>query len=77
MSLLTSLTADHITYRIPKLPNEHTNIRLWAIHKQSPRTEADYHAACSLALYWYYSNKLGCVYNAAIQRKVDALELHD
>lgn len=72
---LLSLTADHITYRIPKMSNEHTNIRLWAIQKQYPKTEAEYQSACNMALYWYYSGTLGCIYNAAIQRKIDAINL--
>jgi hypothetical protein len=72
-----SLSADHTTIRIQKMPNEHTNIRLWAVHKQYPKTEAEYHAACNIAQYWYYSKKLGCVYNAAVQRKIDAIDLHE
>jgi hypothetical protein len=72
-----TLTADHVTYRVRTMPNEHTNIRLWAVHKQNPRTEADYQSACNMAQYWYYCNKLECVYNAAVQRKVDAIDLID
>lgn len=71
------LTADHTTYRIPKLPSEHTNIRLWAVQHQYPRNEAEYQAACNLALYWYYHHKLGCSYNAAVQRKIDSIELKE
>ena len=69
------LTVDHVTYMVDQMPNEHTNIRLWAIHKQYPRTEAEYASASQMALYWYFSKTLGCVYNAAIQRKIDAIDL--
>lgn len=72
-----TLTADHATYRAQKIPNEHTNIRLWAVQKQYPRTEAEYQSACNMALYWYYNNKLECVYNAAVQRKIEAIDLQN
>ena len=72
-----SLTADHITYKVPKLPIDHNNIRLWAIQKQFPQNEAEYQSACTMALYWYYHTQFGCVYNAAVQRKIDALRLSD
>jgi len=70
-----SLTADHVTYSMNKIPNEHNNIRLWAIEKQYPRSEAEYNNAYNMGLYWYYCNTLGCVYNAAIQRKIDAINI--
>ena len=73
MSLI--LTADHITYSSPKLRNEHTNLRLWAIQKQYPTNEAEYQAASAHALYWFYSNTLGCSYNAVVQRKVNTIDL--
>lgn len=69
------LTVDHVTYTTPRLPNEHTNIRLWALHKQFPRTEAEYQSASNMALYWYYCNTLGCLYNAAVQRKINSIDL--
>lgn len=72
---MLSLTADHITYQCPKLPNEHTNLRLWAIQKQYPTNEAEYHVASAHALYWFYSHKLGCKYNAAVQRKINVIDL--
>jgi hypothetical protein len=73
---MSSLTVDHVTYTTEQMPNEHNNIRLWAIHKQYPRTEAEYQAASQIALYWYYHHKLGCVYNAAVQRKIEAIDLN-
>jgi hypothetical protein len=72
---MMSLTVDHVTYRVPEMPNEHDNIRLWAIQKHYPKTEAEYQSACGMSLFWYYHHKLGCVYNAAIQRKIDVLKL--
>jgi hypothetical protein len=71
----TELTVDHVTYSMEKHINEHDNNRLWAIQKQYPKTEAEYHNAHNLALYWYYSKKLGCVYNAAIERKIKSIDL--
>jgi len=73
---MSSLTVDHVTYTAEQMPNEHNNIRLWAIQKQYPRTEAEYQASSQIALYWYYSHKLGCVYNAAVQRKIEAIDLN-
>jgi len=70
-----TLTADHVTYSCDKLPIEHDNLRLWAIQKQYPTNEAEYQSAQSLALYWYYNAKLGCAYNAAIQRKIGNIDL--
>jgi hypothetical protein len=70
-----SLTADHVSYTVKAQTNEHSNIRLWAIQKQCPANEAEYQYAMKLALYWYYHHKLGCKYNAAIQRKLHAIDL--
>lgn len=70
-----SLTADHITYTMQPFVGEHTNIRLWAIQKQNPTNEAEYHTAQLMSRYWYYSKKLGCTYNAAVQRKIDYISL--
>lgn len=72
---MNSLTADHVTYRVSPLPNEHTNLRLWAIQKQNPTNEAEYAMAKSNALYWYYRHTLGCVYSASVQRKLRAINL--
>lgn len=69
------VTADHITISADPLVGEVGNERVWAIQKQAPLTEADYHFASQLALYWYYNKKLGCSYNAAIHRRLDALSL--
>jgi hypothetical protein len=69
------LTADHVTYSVCQQQNEYTNLRLWAIQKQYPTNEAEYNAANQLALYWYYNNKLQCKYNAAVQRKINAINL--
>ncbi len=69
------LTADHITYYVNKQSNEYSNIRLWAIQKQCPKSEAEYQAASLTALYWFYHNVLGCEYNAAVQRRIAAIEL--
>ena len=64
-----------MTYKMEKNVNEHNNIRLWAIQKQYPKNEAEYSAAHILSLYWYYNKKLQCEYNAAIQRKINTIEL--
>jgi len=69
------LTVDHITYTMEKNLTEHNNIRLWAIQRQNPRDDSEYHNAFNLSLYWYYNKKLGCVYNAAIQRKINNINL--
>lgn len=69
------LTADHVSYRAEPLPNEHTNLRLWAIQKQNPTDEAEYTSAKNLALYWYYRHTLGCIYSATVQRKLKAIKL--
>lgn len=70
-----SLTVDHTTYTVQSMSGEYDNIRLWAISKQYPRSDADYLSACNIALYWYYVHKLDCTYNAAIQRKIAAISL--
>lgn len=74
---ILTLTVDHTTYTIKSMPAEYDNIRLWAISKQYPRSEADYQSACNIALYWYYRHKLNCTYNAAIQRKIDCIDLDE
>jgi hypothetical protein len=69
------LTADHITYSMEPFVNEQSNIRLWAIQKQYPTNEAEYNAAYMLSRYWYYHKMLGCEYNAAVQRRVNNINL--
>jgi len=70
-----SLTVDHRTYTASRQLNEHSNTRLWAIQKQNPSDEAEYHRAATMALFWYYCKTLGCEYNAAVQRRVNAIDL--
>ena len=72
---MLTLTADHITYRVRRLQTEHSNIRLWAIQKQNPTNEAEYAAAETMSLYWYYHHKFSCEYNAAIERKIANIPL--
>ena len=70
-----SITADHVTYEVDSLPAEYTHARLWAIQKQYPTNEAEFHMATNFAKLWYYSKTLGCEYNAAIQRKISQIGL--
>ncbi len=65
------VTADHLTITDTALTGEISNARLWAIHRQCPTTEAEYHCAEQQALYWYYQNILKCEYNAAIHRRIN------
>jgi len=65
-----TITADHITYTVKALPKEQTNNRLWFINKMRPVTEHDWETAQLLSIYWYYTEKLKCEYNAVIHRKI-------
>ena len=72
---LFSLTSDHLTITAKPLIGEVTNKRLWAILKQFPTDDAEFHHASQQALFWYYQQTLGCTYNAAIQRRVEAIPM--
>lgn len=77
LSKTMSLTADHMTYTVDRLCNENTNVRLWALQKQYPTSESEYQSALALAQYWYFNKTLGCVYNAAVQRKTKSIKIDD
>ena len=73
---MEAITSDHVTYTDAALPKERNNSRLWFIKRMNPRTDYDWETARKLSIYWYYTEKLNCEYNAVIQRKIKTVLEH-